>query len=290
MLLVAPQTDLEYAAGEVQNVANALRPRLLIGDVTLAQVVQELGRADYQIVWFATHGDAEGIKLSDGYLTPEMLAQLLRPSPPRLVFLNTCSSINVAMVVHDSVNTAVIGTVCDVPDREAFVTGSVAARVIERQLAAGGELDVAAAYQESKPGQNRTYILLNGAVKLGGEGPQDDLMSMMLYLMRKQDDIVAQLSGENETLHQEIEAVNAKIDSFGARFHPRLTRTHLLAWSLGYAIFGLAGLLFQDDIANWLGLRWYTALGMVIVISVLAGVALVYGLRFSLDDERKDST
>lgn len=282
-LLIAPQVGLQYAANEVQHVVNALHPRLLLGEVTLNQVVTELQRDEYGIVWFATHGDQDGIMLDDGALTASMLAQLLRASPPQLLFLNTCASFDVAMAVHDSVETAVIGTICNVPDRDAFVTGAVAARVIERQLASG-HLDVAAAYQESKPGQNRQYIMLNGSVRLGGEEPHDDLMSMMLYIMRKQDEIVQRLSGENETLHNELEAVNAKIDGLGARFHPRLTRRNLLAWLLGYAVFGLAGLLFQPDIAGFLGLRWYTAVVVVAAVSTLAGIALIRGLRFSLDE------
>lgn len=288
-LLIAPQVGLQYAVNEVQHVVNALHPQLLMGEVTLNQVVTELQRTEYDVIWFATHGDQDGILLDDGALTSSMLAQLVRSCPPRLLFLNTCSSFDVAMVVHDSADTPVIGTICNVPDRDSFVTGAVLARVIERQIASGQEMDVAAAYQESKPGQNRQYIMLNGSVRLGSDEAQDDLMKMLLYLMKKQDDIVERLSGENETLHHELALVNQKIDSLSTRFHPRLTRGRLLVWALGYFIFCLAGLLFHDEIADWLGLRWYVVVGVESVLGALAGLLLMYGLRFSWDKERKDS-
>lgn len=266
MLLIAPQTNLEFPAVEVQNVANALRPRLLIGNVTLAQVVEELGRAEYKVVWFATHGDAEGILLSDGKLTPEQLAQVLRPCPPRLLFLNTCSSFNVAMVVHDSVNTAVVGTICDLPDRDAFVTGSVLARVIERQLANGGDLDVNAAYQESKPGQNRQYILLNGAVRLGNEDKQDDLLQMMLYVMKRQDEIEAAISRETERLRQEM----------SSRYQRKATRQQTTGWMLAYVVFIGAALLFNADVTGRLGLRWPVAFVIVALIDTMTAALFIW--------------
>ena len=82
-LLIAPQVGLQYAVNEVQHVVNALHPQLLMGEVTLNQVVAELQRAEYNLIWFATHGDQDGIALDDGVLTSSMLAQLLRPAPPR---------------------------------------------------------------------------------------------------------------------------------------------------------------------------------------------------------------
>lgn len=278
MLLIAPQTDLEFVAAEVQSVANALRPRLLIGNVTLAQAVQELGRTEYQIVWFATHGDAEGIKLSDGYLTPEMLAQLLRPCPPKLLFLNSCSSFNAAMVVHDSVNTAVIGTVCDVPDRDAFVTGSVCARVIERQFASGQELDVSAAYQESKPGQNRTYIFLNGSVRLGGDDKQDDLMQMMPYLMKRQDEIEATVVKETEAVREEMRS----------RYQRKLTPQQTTGWLIAYTVFITAALLYNADVTGVLGLRWPVAFVIVALIDAMAAALFVWATGLPWPWEKRD--
>lgn len=270
-LLVAPSSDLEYAVNEVQNVANALRPRMLMGHVTLAQVVQELQRTEYDVVWFACHGDADGIRLSDEALTPPMLAQLLRSCPPKMLFLNTCSSFNVAMVVHDSVNTPVMGTICDVPDRDAFVTGSVAARVIERQIA-NGHLDVGAVYQESKPGQNRQYILLNGSVRLGGEDKQDDLLQMMLYMMKRQDELTGTVVTETAALRQEMRQ----------RYQPRLGGSQALAWLLAYFIFTSAALLFNQEVAGALSLRWPVAFGIVVIIDLLAALLFMWGVGFPM--------
>jgi hypothetical protein len=230
-----------------------------------------LQRGEYGVVWFACHGDADGIHLSDGPLTPQMLAQLLRSCPPKLLFLNTCSSFNVAMVVHDSANTSVMGTICDVPDRDAFVTGAVAARVIERQLA-NGHLDVGAVYQESKPGQNRQYILLNGSVRLGGDDKQDDLLQMMLYMMKRQDELAESIGNENIALRAEMRQ----------RYQPRLSGAQALAWLLAYFIFTSAALLFNEDITGALSLSWPIAFAIVVLIDLMAAGLFMWGVGFSL--------
>lgn len=280
-LLIAPQTNLEFALAEVQNVANALHPRLLIGNVPLQQVVDELGGREWDIVWFSTHGDGDGMLLSDGVLEHQMLAQLLRSCPPRLLYLNTCSSFNVGMAVHDSVNTPIIATVCDTPDRTAYVTGSVAARVIERQMANGQEMDVNAVYQESKPGQNRQYILLNGSVRLGGEDKQDDLMQMMLYALRRQDEIEEAIRRETERMRQEMLS----------RYQRRPTAQQTVAWLVAYAVFIAGALLFNADVTGALGLRWPVAFVIVALVDILTAGLFVraMGLPWPWQAKEDDS-
>jgi hypothetical protein len=84
-LLVAPDVGLEGAGVEVQRVANALHPELLIGNVCVPDVMDALSANTYDVVWFATHGTPDGVQLTDGLLPTETLTQLLRQACPGLV-------------------------------------------------------------------------------------------------------------------------------------------------------------------------------------------------------------
>lgn len=158
ILLAAPRTDLPLAPEEVQAVVNSgLDVYLLQGQVTEQDLLEALddrnGRFD--VLWLATHSDAQGVVLSDGHLSVSALAALVRSAALPAVVLNSCQSVHVAAMIHQESGADVICTIVDVADREAYRTGALMARHLARTQ------NLRQAYELAKPGTNRTYLYLS---------------------------------------------------------------------------------------------------------------------------------
>ena len=155
VLLVAPtQPDLPNILDEVQDIVNSgLTVHPLLGQVRHVDVLREITLGKYDVLWLATHGNDEGVLLSDGLLPASLLTSLAR-GRVRVVVLNTCSSAQAAQMIQNETHATVVCTVVDVPDREAYQTGALLARTLYDT----GRIEIA--YERSKPGGNRTYLLL----------------------------------------------------------------------------------------------------------------------------------
>lgn len=160
VLMVAPQLldkrmdPLVLAKDEVDQVVTLLRPSLLSGSQCTIQGLLNIFASDFDIVWFATHGDENGIYLNDGLVTSSELTALMRSAGVRLVVLNTCSSRPVALAIYDELQINLICTVKKLPDRTAFVTATIFARMLTRGYS------FREAYEKAKPGKNSTYTFL----------------------------------------------------------------------------------------------------------------------------------
>lgn len=157
--LVAPRTDLAFADAEVQNIlrsGNEVTP--VIGTITKQTFLQEVLASDAQMLYLCTHGNADGIMLSDGILKASQLTTAVRGRFDYVV-LNTCNSFHTAQMLQNDTGAAIIATIIEVPDDEAFYTGAVFVQALA-QLD-----DVGKAYDKARPGGNRTYIYLAGKKK-----------------------------------------------------------------------------------------------------------------------------
>ncbi len=188
VLFVAPRTDLLLADEEAQDVLRSgLDVTPLLGRVSSIELIREIKTGDYDVLWLATHGVAErnvlgvmkyGIQLSDGILAASELVAQVR-GKFNLVYLNSCTSWHIAQQIQEDANVTVIGTIVDVPDRQAYVTGSLFASA----LADG--LTPQQAYKRSKPGGERVYVYL--AALESSEQNLDNLLLEMRKLNEKVD-------------------------------------------------------------------------------------------------------
>jgi hypothetical protein len=277
-LLIAPESHLPNADAETQRVINALRPECLLGEVNTHDVLDCLQRNEFEIVWFLGHSNSEGLKLSDGILSPAHLTQMLRACAPQLVVLNSCSSLHTAIQVHDDLQCATICTVLDVPDLDAFVTGAALASALAQGL------DIATAYQTSRPASNRQYVLLNGSVRLNGSNELDDMHRLILPILRTTSDIQQELAGtareitalrsdvagmktEMAAVRSEQERVRSEVAASGTRYQPRSDRLRALSWAGGFVLF----------VAAYTILEFRTAIGAppLLALSFAGFVALV---------------
>ena len=123
VLLVAPtQLDLKTQPDEVQRLVNVLNAKLVIGNVSCADVTDAINAHKPDVLWFASHGDWNGIMLTGCVLDAEMLSAAIRGTNTSLVVLNSCDSRAVAERIYASTGAHVVATVGKVDDRHAFVT------------------------------------------------------------------------------------------------------------------------------------------------------------------------
>lgn len=154
-LVIAPTTNLILVEKEVTAVTSTLRAEVMNGYVSANMVLDRISQG-WDIVWFMTHGVEDGVLLSDGPINASALTTFVRTADARLVVLNTCESIAVALKIHNELLTNLICTLREVPDEEAFFTG----RTLAFHLSRGKPF--LTAYLDAKPGQNESYIFLPG--------------------------------------------------------------------------------------------------------------------------------
>lgn len=153
-LIVAPDTDLEFVKSEVMQVVNQLRAKILQGPEATLHGLLSILSEPFDIIWFATHGDENGVYLTGGLVSTSEITTMVRSVGASLVVFNTCSSRSVALTIYDELRIQFICTVKKLPDRTAFVTATIFAR----KVASG--LSFREAYEAAKPGQNHTYLFL----------------------------------------------------------------------------------------------------------------------------------
>ena len=283
VLLIAPSVaDLPSAGDEVQRVINLLHPQVVIGTVTTSDVLDALQSGSYDVVWFLGHSGPQGLQLTDGVLSPAHLTQILRQSPPSLVVLNSCSSIHTAMQVHDDLQTAVICTVLDVPDIDAYVTGAALAGALAQGL------DFTDAYNRSRPASNRQYVMLNGSVRLNGVNELDDVHRL---IMATASDLQREMSGmlrEVEAIRRDVadmrtEQQRVRVELAGQpdRYAATLTRRRALSWGAGFILFMLSyGII---EFREMFAIPVWVALLFSAFVAGVAAWLFVYGIGFRLD-------
>lgn len=118
ILLVAPDhPDLPNVAAEVAAIRQNHDVVALLGPVRDPDIARAVQNGPYDIIWFASHGNEDGVLLSDGLLPIDGVGQYARHAA--LCVLNTCSSENVAISIISGGDTDMICTIGDVRDTDA---------------------------------------------------------------------------------------------------------------------------------------------------------------------------
>jgi hypothetical protein len=255
VLIVAPSTGLAYAAEEVQAVVNTagLSVRLLQGSVSERDVIETLRQRAYDCLWLATHGNRDGVLLSNNAtLSTSALTALVRSHAIPFVFLNTCESLQTAMQINQEAQADVVATVLEVPDAEAYRTGALMAYHL-------GKGDGAReAYEASKPGGNRTYVYLGKATR-----------------SRQADDDPAPIEHRVSTLERDVRRLWGII-----RPSPRQMTAKLLFWGL---LVSLWSMWMIKEVRDWLIAYPFQAIAITLALVVAALI-----IRWLPEDEHHD--
>lgn len=277
-LLIAPISHIPSATAEIQRISNLLHPDLLINQVTLDSLLDALNKP-YEYIHFACHAVPEGIQLSDGLIFPRSrLVQILRRTNPKCIFLNTCSSLEIAMELHDAIpDCTVIATIVAVEDIDAYLTGSLFASAIN------GGADYATAYENSRPAHNRIYVMLNGSARLNSGNSGDDQIRLTLKVwteMQRRLDDNDQISLTNIDTMRQMARDLAAIKLQLASYQRRPQKIQSLFWTAGYIIFCLVLALAYKDVRDILDLTPIPTLILSMMLLLGAFVMFVMGLGF----------
>ena len=217
ILMIAPtRADLPNVAAEAAAVVNAHGGILLQGEVLERDLRDAASQGGFDGVWFATHSTGGEVLLSSEALGESPLIAYVAASGASWVFFNSCTSILLAQRVVDQTAADVICTIAEAPDSLAMRTGVVFAR----QLAVLG--NVRAAYERSRPGDNRTYVylrgrgLMNGTVTAGGS---DRLLQLMDQLQRD----VSAMAGDLKVLKMQQDSVEQRLTRIEQQLRPSST-------------------------------------------------------------------
>jgi hypothetical protein len=257
--LIAPDSNLASLEAEVRDVGVALHPVQLRNGVSVQDVTRLLTSQAWDAVWFACHGNRDGVILGNGQvLSTSTLIQLIRNSGARLVVLNTCESEQVAAWIYMQTDCAVICTIADVGDDMAYTTGSL----LGRNLSQG--MSVEEAFARSKPGDvglSQRYRLFSRTYTPGQEVTR--LMEMITLAQQPLRDDMRDLRAEVITIKRQLSTV----DPF-----------RRLAWILGFVAFIAAMPLYLSDVRALLGIPWATALGASLVLWTGSCGCFMYGM------------
>lgn len=279
VLLIAPDNThtLPQGAQEAREVSQALRPVVLNGRVTVADILHALDGGPYDLLWLVAHGNENGIALSDGlFITTSQLTAAVRNSGACCLFLNTCSSRSVGLEIAYELGVDVIATVSTIGDTTAYETGALLAR----NLAKG--LTFREAFDKSKPGQNTAYTFFaaSGVDAVSGQQQQADQSISMLVngvgdrLVKQIMHLQDRVDSLESTLNKRIDTLERKVDNM------QPTPVKKIPWTVGFILFVSASVFFFDDFRDALGLRLDVSLVLAIVFQIAAYAFFSYGFGF----------
>ena len=161
VLFVAPRSDLPLVDAETEDVQRSgLAVTPVYSPIDSVRLTREIRDSNHGGLWLAGHMDAQGNFLLDKgeLLSSSALTSLVR-GRFKWVYLNTCQSVYAAQQLQNETDADVICTVVEVPDTDAYRTGSLFANWLVRLG------DIRAAYEESRPGANRVFLFLGSTKK-----------------------------------------------------------------------------------------------------------------------------
>ena len=148
IIVVSPfSEDLKYLQNEVDSIASKLENVTVVsGNVTEERLIEFFNR-DYDGFWFAGHGNADGLVLSDGqvFQASELISYIKRSNVKWLV-LNSCDSDELVGLLLMATKADVLTVSKEIEDRDAWRVS----RLLISKLASG--FDIREAVKDVLPG------------------------------------------------------------------------------------------------------------------------------------------
>lgn len=275
VLLVAPLEAgaLPNAMMEIGEISNALRPQMLSGRVTAADIGHAM-RRPYDLVWFVTHGGPDGLLLSNGeIISVDRLVQYLRRHRPA-VFLNTCDGDQLALEINNATQAPVIYSRAPLDDEEAMVTGTLLAQA----LATGESLT--GAYHLSRPEDSQNYRMIGADSNSGNKHGSPRIVKMIedlaVQIEMQIDDVERRMNDRLDGIERDMSERFDRLESEPISLGPR----EALNWTAAYVVFVSTFPLLFYDIRRMIDLSWQGALIIVLLMIVLAYGLFARGLGF----------
>lgn len=267
VLLIAPESGLAAVNDEVRAVSLALRPVILNGTVSRRDVIHAIQGHDWDVIWFATHGDTVGIELSDGHITTSDLTAVVRASGAWLVVLNTCSSRLVGLELHYELGVSVITTVAAIDDVTAYQMGALLADALREY----GE--TVKAFEASRPGQGANYLLFHDS-----RGNEATETRTILLLNEWGSRLSTKIDGLERRLDKEIGALRQEVAELGGNVQAavKLPPWHRAAFVSAFALLFFPVPLFYSQVRETWGVEWHAALVLAFIAYLFSAILWSY--------------
>lgn len=188
ILVIAPDhPDLPNVMAEVAALDQHHDVVRLVGavrDIDIARAVEE---GPYDVVWWASHGDYDGVQLSDSVLSIAGVGQYVRAAGAELCVLNTCASENIGLAIVAGGRADMICTIADINDPDAMRFGILLAAGLAQMT--HDRLDFRAVFNDVAPDGGAYRYIPAGAVATRGSLSQDRFNESLERIYSIQGDI-----------------------------------------------------------------------------------------------------
>ena len=213
---------MPWVNDEIQSIVNSGLSVRIERNVNERLLVELLSKPIYDIVWFASYGSSDGVFLSDGIVTTDALASILKGAGVHYVVLNTCESVHIAATISEETGADVICTISQVEDKTAWRTATKFAN----NLAQG--LSVYDAFLNARPTQSGKYIYLPGSNGLRNKTELHTQVSALADALlsdqpQKAEQIITNLASMGarvDTLEINASADRKRIDAIERKLSP----------------------------------------------------------------------
>lgn len=276
-IVIAPSlvdSNLEFAPEELQRAINYLHPeRVLMNSVTLQTISDQVASRQWDYVFVMGHGATQGIRLSDGsFWTADEVIQTFKGREPKLIYFNTCESLDLAVQAFESLGCSVIFTRVEVPDRQAFTTGVELARALAETNS------IRESYERSRPPSSRNYILLNGTIRANSPSPAGDLARLILEANSDVARRISALDKRLDEVDERIRDLGKTIDAWEQR-GPVFPPPNRVMWSVGFLLFTMILILSSAEVISFLRISLPAWILLVILLSGASFTFLAAGLN-----------
>jgi hypothetical protein len=201
ILIIANRTpELVRQYPELARVADGNQCTILDGFVTSQAVELALDHEQFDVVHIAGHGTLHVLELADGLITTDWLVRRLRGQCNlRLIFINSCDSIDIGAMIHTELHVGVIANRAPVSDESAYTF----AREVYGALARGATINEA--YDEARDASTTLYptsvrpLLLDGRA-LEAEVFQTEVLAKLAALAQMGKENRARIERQDEVI------------------------------------------------------------------------------------------
>ena len=244
-LVIAPfHKDLPAVPDEVAGLVSELDAKLLQGEVRARDVVEAIADGPYEGIWFATHGDAQGVQLSGEVLDAWDLAQLIAASGARWVMFNTCESAGLVDIIQNFTLADVVATRVGqgLPDRRAWLTARLLALKLRET-----EGDTRPAMQLAAPGgagnwyrywPNQRRITNNDTALMTTSRIRREDPEILLERLRTDvERLITVIDGDSDLglagIRSRIDEIGGSLEELGREYEGLHERIRLLYYLMG---------------------------------------------------------
>lgn len=191
MAAIASQHECIKLVGEVR-------------DTDIATAIAKLRDDGFQpdITWFVSHGNKDGILLSDGMISISGIVQYVSAAAPRLCVLNTCASEDIATAIASDTHVDIICTIAEINDVDAMRTG----RLLATELVTNDDFEDA--YNRVRPISGRYRYVRAGRVTINRSAENDAAMR------REMQELTRAMYELRSTITADIRITNSQVSLF----------------------------------------------------------------------------